>query len=104
MLMAMKNKTLFITCLAAAAFDVGCKPADEKTAAQQMDQVQTETRQAAQDMKDYTFAEKAEFVKAMQDQLAVLDRNLDQLAYWFGGPGLFSGRHFPGHSTGSGYT
>ena len=45
-----------------------------------MDKVKTETKQAAQDMKDYTFAQKAEFVKAMQAQLAALNKDLDQLS------------------------
>jgi chromosome segregation ATPase len=57
---------------------VGCNK--EQTASQQMDKVQTETKQAAQDMKDYTFAQKAEFVKAMQGQLDTLNKDLDQLS------------------------
>jgi cytochrome c556 len=76
----MKNKTLLITFLSVAAFAVGCKPSDEKSTAQQIDKVQTETKQAAQDMKDYTFAEKAEFVKTMQDQLTALNQDLDKLS------------------------
>lgn len=78
MLMAMKNKTRLITFLSAAAFAAGCDK--EPTTAQQIEKVQVETKEAAQDMKDYTFAEKAEFVKAMQAQLAALDQNLDKLA------------------------
>jgi len=80
MLGAMINKTLLVTILSAAAFVVvvGCDK--EKTIAQQMDQVQAETKQAAQDMKDYTYAQKAEFVKVMQAQLVTLDQDLDKLA------------------------
>lgn len=78
MLVAMKNKTWLITFLSAAALVAGCDK--EPTTAQQIDKVQTETKQAAQDMKDYTFAEKAEFVKAMQGQLTALDQDLDKLA------------------------
>jgi len=74
----MKNTTLLITFLSAAAFAVGCDK--EKTTSQQIDQVQAETKQAAQDMKDYTFAQKAEFVKQMQVQLDALNKDLDQLA------------------------
>lgn len=74
----MKNKTIVITILSAATFAIGCKK--EQTAAQQLDKVQTETKQAAQDMKDYTFAQKAEFVEKMQGQLTELNRDLDQLA------------------------
>jgi septal ring factor EnvC (AmiA/AmiB activator) len=74
----MKNKTLLVTFLSAAAFVVGCDKA--QTTAQQIDKVQTETTQAAQDMKNYTFAQKDEFVKAMQGQLATLNQDLDKLS------------------------
>jgi chromosome segregation ATPase len=78
----MKNKTLVITALSIAAFAVGCNK--EQTTSppvpQQVETVKTETKQAAQDMKDYTFAQKAEFVKAMQAQLDALNKDLDQLA------------------------
>ena len=74
----MKNKTLVITLLSIAAFAVGCEK--KQTTSQQMDKVQTETKAAAQDMKDYTFAQKAEFVKAMQGQLDALNKDLDQLS------------------------
>jgi chromosome segregation ATPase len=74
----MKNKTLVITVLSIAAFAVGCEK--EQTTSQQIETVKTETKQAAQDMKDYTFAQKAEFVKAMQGQLDALNKDLDQLS------------------------
>jgi chromosome segregation ATPase len=74
----MKNKTLIITFLSIAAFGVGCNK--EQTTSQQLDKVQTETTAAAQDMKDFTFAQKAEFVKAMQVQLDALNKDLDQLS------------------------
>jgi len=74
----MKNKTVVITLLSIAAIVVGCNK--EQTTSQQMDKVQTETTQAAQDMKDYTFAQKAEFVKTMQGQLDTLNKDLDQLS------------------------
>jgi len=78
MLWAMKNHTLLITFLSSAAFMVGCDK--EKTASQQIDQVKTETVQAASDMKDYTYAEKADFVKYMQGQLTTLNSDLDKLS------------------------
>jgi chromosome segregation ATPase len=74
----MKNKTLLFTFLSAATLAVGCDK--EKTTAQQIETVKTETKQAAQDMKDYTFAQKDEFVKAMQGQLTTLNQDLDKLA------------------------
>jgi predicted nucleic acid-binding Zn-ribbon protein len=74
----MKNKILVVTVLSIAAFAVGCNK--EQTTSQQIEKVQTETKQAAVDMKDYTYAQKAEFVKSMQAQLTVLNQDLDQLA------------------------
>ncbi len=74
----MTNKTLLIILLSIAAAAVGCNK--EQSTSQQMDKVQTETKQAAQDMKDYTFAQKAEFVKTMQGQLDALNKDLDQLS------------------------
>jgi len=74
----MKNKTLVITLLSIAAFAVGCEK--QQTTSQQIEKVTTETKQAAQDMKDYTFAQKAEFVKTMQGQLDALNKDLDQLS------------------------
>src|SRR5277367_5105943 len=74
----MRNKTLLVIFLSAAAFVVGCDKG--KTTAQQLDTVKTETKQAAQDMKSYTFAQKDEFVKAMQIQLTALNEDLDKLS------------------------
>jgi chromosome segregation ATPase len=78
----MKNKTLTITLLSIAAFAVGCnkEQTKEQTTTQQIENVKTETKQAAQDMKDYTFAQKAEFVAAMQSQLDALNKDIDQLS------------------------
>jgi chromosome segregation ATPase len=74
----MKNKTLAITLLSIAALAVGCEK--KQTTSQQIEKVQTETKAAAQDMKDYTFAQKAEFVKQMQGQLDALNKDLDELS------------------------
>ena len=74
----MKHKTFTITVLSIAAFAVGCDR--EQSTSQQIENVKTETKKAAQDMKDYTFAQKAEFTEKMQLELAGLNRDLDQLA------------------------
>jgi cytochrome c556 len=83
----MKHKQLAITFLAITAFAVGCKPSAEQSAtetrqatAQQFDKVKKETKEATQEMKDYTYAQKAEFVAKMQGQLDEINRDLDQLA------------------------
>jgi len=67
-----------LTFLAIAAFTAGCDQG--QTTSQQIDNVKTETKAAAQDMKDYTYAQKAEFVEKMQGQLDNLNRDLDQLS------------------------
>ena len=74
----MKHQIILVTLLAASAFVVGCNK--EQTTSQQLDKVQADTKQAAQDMKDYTYAQKAEFVEKMQAQLTALNRDLDQLS------------------------
>ena len=75
----MKTHTLLIVAfLSLAAFAVGCKK--EETPSQQLDKVKTETKEAAQDMKDYTFAQKAEFTEKMKNQLAEINRELDQIS------------------------
>jgi gas vesicle protein len=83
----MKHKQLAITFLAITVFAVGCKPSAENSAtetrdatAQQFDKVKKETKEAAQEMKDYAYAQKAEFVTKMQDQLSEINRDLDQLS------------------------
>ena len=82
----MKHQYLLITLLGAAALAVGCDRSEKsttesgETTAKQFDKVKTETKEAAQDMKDYTYAQKTEFVEKMQTQLAALNRDLDQLA------------------------
>ena len=78
----MKNTLLAITCLGITAFAVGCKPSAEqerKTTAEQLDKVKTKTTEAAQAIKDYTFAERTAFVEAMQGQMAEINRDLDAL-------------------------
>jgi len=74
----MKRNKLMITFLSAAAFVVGCDK--EGTTTQQFDKVQLKTEEAAQDMQDYSYAQKAEFSEKMQSQLAGINRDLDTLA------------------------
>lgn len=73
----MKHKTLFLVLIPAAVFLAGCeKP---KTATQEIAKVQAKATEAAADMKDYTFAQKAEFSASMQSQIAEINRDLDAL-------------------------
>jgi DNA anti-recombination protein RmuC len=72
------HKPMLITLLSAVAFAVGCNK--EGTTTQQLDKVQSKTEQAALDMKDYSYAQKNEFVEKMRSQLAAINNDLDQLA------------------------
>ncbi len=74
----MNIKASLITVLSIAALAVGCNK--EQTTSQQIETLKTETKEAAQDMKDYTFAEKAEFTARMKAQLAEINKDLDNLA------------------------
>jgi chromosome segregation ATPase len=78
----MKKKTWVVTLLSAAAFAAGCDK--EQSTSQQIDKasdkVAVETKQAAADMKNYTYAQKSEFVKQMQSQVDALNRDMDQLS------------------------
>lgn len=74
----MKHTNLLVTLLVFSAFGLGCEK--ETTTSQQLDKVQAETKSAAQDMKDFTYAQKSTFVESMQAQLAALNRDLDQLS------------------------
>lgn len=73
----MKHKALLLTVLSVAALTVGCDK--KETTTQKLDQLQEKTAEAAQDMKEYAYAQKAEFVAKMQIQLAELNHDLDQL-------------------------
>jgi len=74
----MKCHKIAIILLAVVAFTVGCDK--ESTTSQQLDKAQAKTEQAAQEMKDYTYAQKSAFVETMQTQLEALNRDLDQLS------------------------
>jgi len=82
----MQHKYLLLTLLAVSAFAVGCEQseksesANREATAKQLDKVKTETKEAAQEMKDYTYAQKTEFVDKMQAEMAGINRELDELA------------------------
>jgi DNA anti-recombination protein RmuC len=76
----MKRKHIAISFLAITAFAVGCKPTEQQSTNEQLGKVKTETKVAAQQMKDYAYAQKVDFVVAMRGQLDALNRDLDSLA------------------------
>ena len=75
----MKNLLLTISLLG-AVLAAGCKPSTTDTTAQQLDKAQAATKDAANQIRDYTYEQKAEFVAAMQSQLADLNRSLDEIS------------------------
>ena len=71
-----KQTPLAIAFIAITAFAVACKPSEDpsatetrKATAQQLDKVKKETKEASQAMKDYAYAQKAEFVTTVSNQL-----------------------------------
>ena len=76
----MKKTLLAITCVALASIAVGCKPSDTNSTSAQIDKLKTETKADAKEMKDYAFAQKAEFVATMQGQLDALNKDIDTLS------------------------
>ena len=85
----MKHMILAITFTLATALAVGSAAADEKsaagpkpsgTAAAQLDQAKTETKEAAQAVQDYTYKQKSEFVAQMKKDLAGIQEELKKLS------------------------
>jgi cytochrome c556 len=83
---SMKCAQLAIALLALSAFAVGCKPASEPSApeardatARQFERAERQTQEAARELNDYTYAQRAEFVTTMQGQLNAIQRDLDEL-------------------------
>ncbi len=74
----MKRNTLFITFLTSAAFVVGCNK--DGSTSEQLDKAQAKTEATAQEIKDYSYAQKSEFVEKMRGQLAALNADLDKLS------------------------
>ena len=74
----MKLDTQLIIFLSSAAFAVGCN--QQATTGEQLDKVQAKTEQTAKEMKDYSYAQKAQFVDKMQAQLTALNHELALLA------------------------
>ena len=80
----MRHAIIITTFLVAAASAAGCTskaaaPKQQGAAAVQLDKAKTETKQAAQAMRDYAYAEKAEFVDSMKKELVSIQEELDRL-------------------------
>jgi chromosome segregation ATPase len=73
----MKNKTLFLMMITAGLITTGC--GKKQTASEKLDEVKEKTAEVTQDVMDYTYTEKEEFVKKERIVLAELNRDLDEL-------------------------
>ena len=74
----MKHEAFIITVLSAAALVCGCQK--DTSTSEQLEKAKAETKEAAQDLKDYTYAQKQEFVQQMQTRLNALNQDLDKLS------------------------
>jgi hypothetical protein len=84
----MRHAILVTTLLGAAALTVGCTskevkaavaPKQAEPAAAHLERAKAETKQAAQSMRDYAYAEKAEFVAKMKNDLVTIQDEMDRL-------------------------
>jgi len=75
----MKYTKIAIALLAVTTLASGCKPSEEQVTSQQIDKVKVETKAAAQDVKDYAYAQREEFAQKMKVQIAQINKDLDAL-------------------------
>jgi hypothetical protein len=85
---AVRHTILVTTLLGAAALTVGCTSRDSKAvvapkpaepSAVHLEKAKAETKEAAQSMRDYVYAEKTEFVAKMKKDLVSIQEELDRL-------------------------
>lgn len=83
----MKPATRFVlTLISLSLVAVGCKEPAEATASnakatsQQMDKLTKDTKTATQEMRDYAYTQKTEFIATMRTQSAELHKGLEELA------------------------
>ena len=74
----MKHKAILITFLSATVFAVGCKKED--TASDQIDKIKNESKETARNIQDYAYAQKSDYVKQLQSEMAALNQDLDKLS------------------------
>lgn len=84
----MRHAILATTLLGAAALAVGCtskevkasvEPKQAQPSAAHLEKAKAETKQAEQEMRNYAYAERAEFVVKMKKELVSIQDELDQL-------------------------
>jgi len=82
-----KNTTLVnyvIIILCAGALASGCSKPETSSpppdAAKQLDKLKADTKEAAQDLKDFTYAQKVQFADNMQTRLNALNQDLEKMS------------------------
>ena len=81
------KKTLLLTSALAALVATGCKKSPDvtrgqsaETTSEQMEKAKAATGEVAQQIQDYPFAQKTEFIAKMQAELVELNRAVDELS------------------------
>lgn len=80
----MKNKLMTASIVVGAVLLAGCAKESAvlttDSTAQQLDEAQAATKDAVQEMQDFTYAQRTEFVATMKTKMAALERSLDELS------------------------
>jgi chromosome segregation ATPase len=75
----MKHPIITVALLSVAAIATSCSPSDNASTDKQIDKVKAETKAVAQDVKDYTFAQRAAFTENMKIQMNQINKDIDEL-------------------------
>jgi hypothetical protein len=76
----MRQAILIIISFFVAALVMGCTSKEANPTAVQLEKAKMETKEAVQAMKDYNYAQKAEFVDKMKKDLAETQHEFDRLS------------------------
>ncbi|HVR35997.1 MAG TPA: hypothetical protein VMS21_09115 [Methylomirabilota bacterium] len=78
----MKPTHLMIPLISVIVLAAGCNREEsrEESASDRIDQLQADTRETAREVKDYSYEQKDEFTETMRNQLAEINREIEQLA------------------------
>lgn len=80
----MKNKLMTASVVFGAVLLAGCAKESavltNDSTAQQLDKAQAATKDAVQEMQDFTYGQKTEFVATMKTKMTALERSLDELS------------------------
>lgn len=81
-----KNTILTIGLVATALLAIGCKRSErpdgesETSVSQKIDQIETDTRKAADDLRDFTHDQKGAFIEKLATHVSELNESIDELS------------------------